>query len=299
MWKRSFKPDMITTRFAERQAALERRRHSAAQSYPSLWQRMLADWQRPDETPRAWLLYSANYLFHTAGVRWALDPLSLSQRVPNAPEADASALAALDMIVLTHRHADHLDLDLLRRMRDFPARWIISEFLLDSLQGLDLPVDRLIIPKPLQPICCGRLKLTPFDGLHWADDPAVPDGKTGVPATGYLVEFDGRRWLFPGDTRTYSASLLPDFGPLDGLFVHLWLGRGCALMDEPPLIQSFCQFCLDLRPRRIVISHLEELGREVDDYWDETQARKVMLRLQETAVGMDVAAATMGAMILL
>ena len=41
---------------------------------------MVAEWQAA-ESDAAWLTYSANYLFHTAGVHWSLDPLSLFSRL--------------------------------------------------------------------------------------------------------------------------------------------------------------------------------------------------------------------------
>lgn len=281
-------------RFAEKQAEIEAHKAAAAAAYPSLWSRMMLEWSRPGESDRAWLLYSANYLLRTAGVRWALDPLTLRQRLSSAPEVDISALAALDYIVLTHRHADHLDLDLLRRLRDFPARWIVPEFLLDTLRTLDLPADKLIPARPLQPLRLGALTLTPFDGLHWEADPFRPDGLRGVPAMGYLAGFGGKRWLFPGDTRTYEAARLPDFGPLDGLFAHLWLGRGRALDDAPPLLDAFCRFCAALRPERIVITHLRELGRNAREYWDETHARKVNAHFEKIPCRAAVSSAFLG-----
>jgi L-ascorbate metabolism protein UlaG (beta-lactamase superfamily) len=256
------------TCFSEKQAEFESKKTSAAAGYPALWWRILSEWQRPETSDRAWLLYSANYLLRTAGIRWALDPLTLHQRLPSAPEVDISPLAALDYIVLTHRHADHLDLDLLRRLREFPIRWIIPEFLLEHLTALDLPPESVSIPQPLEPIPAGGLTLTPFDGLHWEADPSCPDGQRGVPALGYLAEFSGKRWLFPGDTRTYDASSLLRFRPVDGLVVHLWLGRGNALDDQYPLLESFGRFCLDLRPKRIIVTHLNEFGRPADEIWD-------------------------------
>ena len=60
--------------------------------------------------------------------------------------------------------------------------------------------------------------LTPFDGLHI-------HGEHGVPAMGYLAEFSKKRWLFPGDTREFDFSKLPDFGELDDVIGHLWLGK--------------------------------------------------------------------------
>jgi hypothetical protein len=50
---------------------------------------------------------------------------------------------------------------------------------------------------------------------------------------GYLLEFNGKRWLFPGDTRSYDASLLQSFGPLEGHFAHLWLSRTGAYLEVP------------------------------------------------------------------
>jgi hypothetical protein len=257
--------DQIT----EKQIQIARHRLELIHHYPTIWDKLTLEWKSPDPEDRAWLMYSANYLFRTAGIRWALDPLTLRQRVPSAPEVDISALAPLDFIVLTHRHADHMDLGFLSKLRDFPTHWIVPEVLLESLQTLNLPPDRLMIAHPLEPLHLGGLTLTPFNGLHWADDPAAQGGKRGVPATGYLAEFNGKRWLLPGDTRTYEAALLPDFGLLDGLIAHLWLGRGCALEPVPPLLVDFCSFCLDFHAKQIIITHLEEFGRNAIDYWDD------------------------------
>ena len=254
---------------------MARRRAVVVARYPALWSKMISEWQRPADEDRAWLLYSANYLFRTAGVRWALDPLTLHQRVPSAPEVDASALAALDFVVLTHRHADHLDLGLLRLLRDYPIHWIIPACLLDPLQTLNLPPGKMTIPRPLEPLRLGGLTLTPFNGLHREADSSRPDGQRGVPAMGYLAEFKGKRWLFPGDTRTYDASQLPRFGPVDGLFAHLWLGRGLALDDQPPLLENFGRFCLDFQPKRIIVTHLDEYGRSADEYWDSGHFQQV------------------------
>jgi hypothetical protein len=85
---------------------------------------------------------------------------------------------------------------------------------------------------------------------------------------GYLAEFNGKRWLFPGDTRIYDVTRFPCFGPLDGLFAHLWLGRGRALDEQYPLLEAFGRFCLDMQPRQIIVTHLDEFGRPADEYWD-------------------------------
>lgn len=266
---------------ADKQIRIADRKAALATGYPCLWQSMLSEWGRPDEeaSDRAWLLYSANYLFRTGGVRWVLDPLTLQRRLPSAPGVDTSALAALDYIVLTHRHADHLDPALLSQLKAFPARWILPEFLLDQLRPLTLPAEKIILAHPGEPLSLGNLALTPFNGLHWEADPGYPENRRGVPALGYLAEFNGKRWLLPGDTRTYDASQLPGFGAVDGLFAHLWLGRGQALQAQPHLLDDFCRFCQELQPGRIIITHLEEVGRLPQEYWDMDHLEQVRQHL--------------------
>ena len=267
---------------------LEERREIAIRSYSGMWTRLAAEWTTPAVDDRAWLMYAANYLFRTSNVRWAMDPLSLRQRIPAAPAVDYSALTALDYVVLTHRHADHLDLQLLALLKDFHVRWIVPEALLEPLRSLDLPPEKLTIARPLEPLQLGALTLIPFEGRHWEADASRPGGRRGVPALGYLAEFNGNRWLFPGDTRTYDASQLPAFGSVDGLFAHLWLGRGQALSEQPPLLDAFGRFCLDLQPRRIVITHLNEWGRSAHEMWTPAHARLAVDWFGEHAPGLSV-----------
>jgi L-ascorbate metabolism protein UlaG (beta-lactamase superfamily) len=206
--------------FAEKQALIDRRRIELVARYPAIWNKLIAEWNSPGSEDRAWLMYSANYLFHSQDVRWAMDPLTLKNRLPQAPAMDvARDLKDLDFVLLTHRHGDHLDLDLLRLLRHLPIWWFIPEAILPLVQReIKLPAKQILVPKPLQPIELHGLRITSFDGRHWEVAPDHPAWRRGVPATGYLVELGGKRWLFPGDTRTYDPARLPDFGPVDVLF---------------------------------------------------------------------------------
>ena len=282
--------------FSERQADIEKRRKEVSARYSRFISVMTTEWRSPGSPDKLWLLYSANYLFRTGDVRWAMDPLTLRRRVPDAPAVDlAQDLSALDFVVLTHRHADHLDFDLIKSLRHLPIRWIIPDYILLQVQAeAGLPSEQVITPHPLQAIEIKGIRLLPFVGLHWEAAPSENGPQHGVPEMGYLVEFNDKRWLFPGDTRDFKAELLPSFGPVDGLFAHLWLGRRCALLDEPPLLDPFCKFCVDLQPRQIVLTHLEELGREADDYWDGRHAAKVISRCEQLVPELDVKAAYMG-----
>lgn len=288
-------------RSTEKQGQIDRRRDEMVARTPAIWNKLIADWNSPGSEDRAWLMYSANYLFRTHGVRWAMDPLASRTRLPQAPSMDvARDLKDLDFILLTHRHKDHLDFGLLRALRHLPIWWVVPEAMLPLVQSqVGLPARQILVPKPLQPIELHGLHITPFDGLHWAEAPETLAGRRGVPATGYLVELEGKRWLFPGDTRTFDFTRLPLFGPVDVLLAHLWLGRGAALQSHPPLLDDFCRFCLGLQPRRVILTHLEEWGRQVSDFWSLEHAEQVVAVFKKLAPLLPIEVACSGDEILL
>ena len=154
--------------------------------------------------------------------------------------------------------------------------------------------EKIILPRPMESIEIQGILVTPFEGLHWENDCERPDGLRGVPAMGYLVEFCGKRWLFPGDVRTYDASQLPPFGDLDGVFVHLWLGRASAMREKPPLLESFGRFCMGLQTPRLIVAHMLELGRDATEVWGDDHLLLVKQWLQQHAPGIRVEPARTG-----
>jgi hypothetical protein len=280
---------------AEKQALFDRKREDMVSLFPSLWNKLISEWKSPGSDNRAWLMYSANYLIRTGEVRSAIDPLRLKNRLPSAPEMDISYdLKDLEIVLLTHSHKDHLDLELIHNLRKLPILWVLPIHLLDLETETGLSRAKVIVPKPLEPFEFKGIKITPFDGLHWESDPEKPGGYRGVPATSYLVEFDGKRWLFSGDIRTYDSSLLPSFGNVDGAFVHLWLGCFSALLEETPLLDSYCCFCKGLHSQRIIITHLQEFGREIHEFWDDTHFQLDKQSLQGITPDIEVGSAVIG-----
>jgi hypothetical protein len=59
-------------------------------------------------------------------------------------------------------------------------------------------------------------------------------------------------------------------------------------------LEDFCRFCIDLQPRRVIVTHLEELGRDAEDYWDEEHFQKVSKHCRETAPDIHMLSARMG-----
>ncbi len=252
--------------------------------YPKLYREIIQDWSSQAPEDAAWLIYSANYLFRTGGFRWAIDPVTLHWRVKEADSVSTSGLAKnLELVLFTHSHGDHFDLDLIRDLKDAGITWVIPEAQQDTVfTECGLKPERTITPVPLQPIVIPPLRITPFESLHWDQPASTREQKPhGVPETGYLVEYRNNKWLFPGDIRNYCVEELPKFDIIDKLFAHVWLGRKCALMDDPPLLEEFCRFCKGIDPASIILSHLDEWGRGEDDLWEDRHARQVENRLKQ------------------
>ena len=287
-------PGITMDRFSDQQENILHQRVLASAQYPVLWKKMVAEWNASDPENRVWLTYSANYLFRTNNIRWAIDPLTLFWRLKSASPVDiASDLSSLSFVLLTHAHKDHLDLDLLSALKDHPIRWVVPEFMLsDVVTQAGLSPKNIIIAAPLNPISIHGMHILPFNGLHWEETAA--GARRGVPALGYLIECNGRRWLFPGDTRTYNSTQLPAFPAIDVVFAHLWLGRGSALQNPPPLLNPFCRFFLDTSARRVIVTHLNELGRDADDYWDVSHIDLVSTRFQEMSADVPISHLVMG-----
>ncbi len=262
--------------FTEKQEQIARVRQQVVEGYPQLWRRILAEWRQDGSEDRAWLIYSANYLLRSGNIRWAVDPISLRWRIPEAPEMDAAAdLQGLSFVILTHSHKDHLDYDLLGRLSDQPIWWVVPDFMVDQVsKKARLPLERILPARSGELIRVLEFSITPFEGLH-----VVKEARGeihGVPELGYLVEQNGKRWLFPGDTRIYAPERLPDFGRLDSVFAHVWLGRGAALEPTADMLDAFCRFFGRVNTTRLYLTHLQEISREAGDYWDGGHVERIL-----------------------
>jgi hypothetical protein len=270
-----------------RQVELSARRLQMVRDHPSAWTRMIRSWTVPRDTDAVWLMYAGNYLFNTSGLKWAVDPVLLSNRVPEAPTMEVlDDLRPLSFILLTHAHVDHVDLRLWNQLRGLDCQWIVPEHMISFfLRETSMERGKFTVAVPSLAIDTHGIRILPFAGLHreW-----TADGEIQVPATGYLVEVGQRRYLLPGDVRTYNATALADLGPVNAVFAHLFLGRSAALEPSPPLLDAFVDFYRACRPRKVLLTHLYELSRDPEDCWLELHAQQVVRAFSQVDARIEV-----------
>lgn len=192
----------------------------------------------------------ATALIELGGARLLTDPV-LRERLFHlkrvAPPVDPEHHSGLDAVLVSHLHHDHLDLP--------------------SLKLLDGHGVRLVVPAGAGRLASGRgfasvTELAPGDAIRVAGAevlavPAVHHGgrvlsRAKADSLGYVVEADGVRVYFAGDTDVFDA--MADIGDLDLALIPVW-GWGPSL-GSGHLDPERAAEALDLlRPRLAVPIH--------------------------------------------
>jgi L-ascorbate metabolism protein UlaG (beta-lactamase superfamily) len=195
----------------------------------------------------------ATVLVELAGTRILTDPV-LRSRVAHlrrhAPARTPSLPAPLDAVLVSHLHYDHADVPTLRRVHEVvpiigprgTRRWLASTAGLQDVRevGVGDAVDVGL-------------------GVHVRAVPARHDGRRrplGPPADalGFVIEGDGRRIYFPGDTDLFDGMAKVADGGLDVALLPVW-GWGPRLGPGHLDPERAAQAAALLRPRRVVPIH--------------------------------------------
>ncbi|TFG67954.1 MAG: MBL fold metallo-hydrolase [Anaerolineales bacterium] len=270
------------------QREIDARRKALVTDYTKLWHTMVCAWQAPRDDNAVWPMYSANYLFNTRGLKWAVDPVLLNNRVPEAPVLDVRQdLKDLDFILLTHTHIDHTDPLLWSQLTDTRCHWIVPESMVTFFrQKTALPASRFSVAVPGKAITIADATITPFAAPHFEH---LSTGEVNhVHETGYMMTTAREAYLLPGDIRTYESALLPPFEDVSAVFAHVFLGRSAALAWNPPLLDAFTDFTLSFHPHKVLLTHLYEFGREPEDCWRRWHARSVAEALHTADSSLEV-----------
>jgi phosphoribosyl 1,2-cyclic phosphodiesterase len=183
-------------------------------------------------------------------------------------------LSDLDVVLLTHAHADHVDPVLWSQLSHSHCHWIVPEYMVERLaREAPLSNSAYTVAVPGRKIAVAGITVTPFEAPHY--EHRATGEINHVDSTGYFVETVGGSYLLPSDIRTYDPDCLRPFANVSVVFAHVFLGRSAALVCDPPLLNAFVDFYLSCRPKRVVLSHLYELVREPENCWLTSHARAV------------------------
>jgi L-ascorbate metabolism protein UlaG (beta-lactamase superfamily) len=141
-------------------------------------------------------------------------------------------LPEIDLILLSHAHLDHLDLASLKSVRGTPSVVTAGETS-DLLQGLQVQCPRELRWGNATTVktAHGEVRVEAFEVKHWGR--RWPRGKERG-YNGYIVERDGRRILFGGDTGfTGSFTALKSRGPFAAALMPIgsynpWIRNHCT-----------------------------------------------------------------------
>ena len=225
------------------------------------------------------LVAPASYCIQLDGTRLVIDPIF---RFPWQQEAVKDRwqrdLAAADGVLYTHSHGDHYRPEIARAALDGGAQVWLPDFLPQAGE------EGFRTVKEGETFNIGRLRITSYKSAHFS-----PDGKSGVPSFGYIIESSRGTMLFPCDVRDYDPAKLPKMHA-DTVFAHVWLGRGNALnWPCEPYLSDFARFVLLSGPSRIYLAHLYEVGRVPKELWTYAHAGLCMdaIAAQDPTVELD------------
>ncbi len=198
-----------------------------------------------DGKDRIGLLTHAGYLLQLGGTRIAVDIAPKWFPLTEEAQKELTRLVeTCDAILLTHDHGDHYDPNWLEA-RSIP---VYAPDFLDVKGARKVTMD--------ETVTIGSLSVRFFASRH-----------RSVAEYGFCVDGVGKRLLFPTDVRDYEYRF-PDFGDVDVVFTHLWLGRDEALtLTCNPYFHLFTEYARSFLADKIVVGHLCDPSRDNKNMW--------------------------------
>lgn len=209
------------------------------------------------------LMNSSSYLFNTNGFMWGMDiSHQACTKLAKSPSQTARLLQPLNLMIITHEHSDHFQkLTVVSALaKNDDLMWVIPDFLVDQALACGVRKEKILAATAGKIIKYGPLTILPFTGRHLR--PVTLKGKLCL---GYhITQEDGLTLAFPADVRDYTLEGLPELGNADYCFAHVWLGDGnCLEADFSPLDSQWAKFMLHFSSKRILLTHLDGMRREV------------------------------------
>lgn len=173
----------------------------------------------------------ATVLLNFYGIRILTDPvldervgvellpgLKIGPRRYTPPALTMDAVRDVDLILLSHAHMDHVDLPTLKRLAHPGVTVVTAKNTSRLLKGLPFVKVMELSGTDSVELTEG-LRVTAFPVRHWGS--RFPWNRN-FGWTGYVLEKDGKRVVFPGDTaHTSFFQQFREWGPIDLIFMPI------------------------------------------------------------------------------
>lgn len=175
------------------------------------------------------------------------------RKLPGAEKSTALLKAFLkdfDAIIVTHKHYDHYDEELLTSLPDSVVGYI-PDF-------IDTEMQNKVTTFAGFKTNIGDAQIEFFESHHSRFANTVPE-------YGFAITYNGNTYVFPTDVRTYEGEY-PKFENVKVLFSHLWLLNALNLYDNP-YIEKFTEFVNRFGAEKVYVAHLNDVRRPIDQMW--------------------------------
>ncbi len=234
-------------------------------NYRKYWENIFENVFENDVDNKIYFQCASGYVFKICSVVFGMDIVFrtpwLKEQVKDRYFED---LKKLKYFFITHSHVDHYDKPLISALKDTEIVWIIPEFFnKEEVLSLGLREEKIIWAKKDESFELDFGTVTPFESRHFR-----PTGE-GVEEYGYIFDTkEKKRIVCPGDVRRYEKDLFRDFGKIDTLILHVWLGgKNAENYPFEPYASDISKFATDLKPDKIILGHLNEYVRTPDEMW--------------------------------
>lgn len=219
----------------------------------------------------AWLLYNAGFLVQTPGHRFGID-LSFPAELRESGAYSLAGLDSLELLLVSHRHRDHCFPELVETVAGAnpDLRVMAPAEAADELVAGGVERRRIRIVTAGDTVELNGLTVEAMAGDHRKENIAEN--------VVYRVTADGFRLVHTGDNRDFGLTFFKDadllcldvYGqPEDGR-PFSW-----ALADMEAIAQEIAR----MRPRQVVLCHLNEIGHLMNEAWRWMHAGIVQERL--------------------
>jgi L-ascorbate metabolism protein UlaG (beta-lactamase superfamily) len=179
---------------------------------------------------------------------------------PVSREADYAALPDADLILVTHQHGDHLDINAIRELQKSGTEIVMTQKCLDQLEDFDARAMKNGDRHAIHGIGVEAVPAYNIEHLRPDGTPFHPRGE----GNGYVLTFGNTRVLIGGDTEN-----VPELKKLKGIEVA-FLPMNLPYTMDPEMVADAA---LAMRPRILYPYHfgntdpqeLVQLLKEEDD----------------------------------